>query len=342
MERLYRRGKVWWAAYQDASGRPHRRSLFTIDRAEAATRLRDARKSQTHEAPPAKGLGKAIGEMLAMKQNAATALAYRYKGGQLIRVFGDHLDINDITRAKVADYCKQRLDEGAARHTIHKELVVLRQTLKEAASRNEYAGNITALVPNWKAAYTPKTRWLTPKEFAALLEALPRRRTWLMIQAYTGAELAAMKRLTWAHVDLAAGVITIPGTKRSTRHRAGVPLHPELAAYLAGLDQKKPLVEPWKAVAKHLRDACDAAGIKPRATTTDLRRTFGSWLVQAGVDLFHVSRLMGHSSTTMVARVYGQLSDASFAAAVSKLPPLGTQQVQVQPKPAKRKARNGT
>lgn len=51
-----------------------------------------------------------------------------------------------------------------------------------------------------------------------------------------------------------------------------------------------------------------------------LRRTFASWLVQAGESSFVVAQLLGHSSSTMVERVYGRLAPATLRAAVSKLP----------------------
>jgi integrase len=53
----------------------------------------------------------------------------------------------------------------------------------------------------------------------------------------------------------------------------------------------------------------------------DLRRTFGSWLVQAGVGIERVSRLLRHSDVSVTARVYAHLrpSDLADAAAVIDL-----------------------
>jgi len=70
---------------------------------------------------------------------------------------------------------------------------------------------------------------------------------------------------------------------------------------------------------RDLPAAAKRAGV-PRVTANDLRRTFASWLVQAGVSLYVVSRLLGHKSTRMVELVYGQLDDATLAAAIGKLP----------------------
>lgn len=319
MGKLFKRGDTYYADLRtEGLGKV---SLHTSDRAVAKVRLRDAELGTTSQASHApKALGHAIDEMILLKR-PVTAAFYREKAGHLFRLLGEAADINTLTRAQVAEYCTTRLREGAARHTIHKELVVLRQALKEAKLRNEFAGNVD-IVPTWKAEYEPKTRWLTPDDFAKLLSvAPPHRHPWLMIQAYTGAELGAMRRLAWEHVNLTRGVITIPGTKRTARYRTDMPLHPQLKAYLKTLDSAQPLIRPWLKVHRDMKLYCSRAGIVPPATTHDLRRTFGSWLVQAGVDLHHVARLMGNTPA-MVARVYGQTSDASYAAAIKRLPRL--------------------
>jgi integrase len=322
MGKLYKRGDTWWADYRTAANERVRVSLRTADREVARTRLRDAElgigPGGPNEAPTCQ-LGPAIDEMIAMKR-AETASSYQDHSIGLLAHFGADRDINTITRVDVVGYIAVRTNKGLSRHTIHKELVVLRQTLKEARARGNFTGTLD-VIPAYKAQYEPRRRWLTPEEFQRLLAAVPEeRRTWLMIQVYTGAELAAMQRLTWAHVDLDHGTIDVPGTKNAARYRGRVPLHGALATHLAKLDKTQPLLQPWPRVHRDLRRACIGAKLG-RVSTHDLRRTFGSWLVQAGVDILHVAKLMGNSPA-MVARVYGQTSDASYAKAINALPAL--------------------
>lgn len=52
----------------------------------------------------------------------------------------------------------------------------------------------------------------------------------------------------------------------------------------------------------------------------DLRRTFASWLKQAGVDSTVVAKLLGHTTSRMVEIVHGHLNDPTTRAAVTKLP----------------------
>lgn len=68
-----------------------------------------------------------------------------------------------------------------------------------------------------------------------------------------------------------------------------------------------------------LADKCAKASIAP-VTANDLRRTFASWLANRGVPEIVTLRLMGHTSSTMVRRVYAQLSRDTLAAAVDGLP----------------------
>jgi integrase len=55
-------------------------------------------------------------------------------------------------------------------------------------------------------------------------------------------------------------------------------------------------------------------------TPNDLRRTFGSWLAQRGVPLFHAAKLMGHGSTKMLERIYAQLAPENARDAIALLP----------------------
>ena len=51
----------------------------------------------------------------------------------------------------------------------------------------------------------------------------------------------------------------------------------------------------------------------------DLRRTFGSWLVQAGVGIERVSELLRHSDIQVTARVYAHLRTGDLVEAAETL-----------------------
>lgn len=79
------------------------------------------------------------------------------------------------------------------------------------------------------------------------------------------------------------------------------------------------MLRPWANACTDLRAACKRAGIE-RVTPHTFRHTFGSWLVQAGVNTFVVGKLMGHKDSKMVERYYGHLADKNRSDAMALLP----------------------
>jgi integrase len=64
-------------------------------------------------------------------------------------------------------------------------------------------------------------------------------------------------------------------------------------------------LRPWANVRRDLADACENAEIE-RCSPIDLRRTYASSQVEAGVPLFRSAQAMGHKDTRMLERVYGR------------------------------------
>jgi integrase len=70
---------------------------------------------------------------------------------------------------------------------------------------------------------------------------------------------------------------------------------------------------------KGMRRAVAAAGIEP-ATVRDLRRSFGTLLINAGARAESIQRLLGHSDQRMTLRTYARLLDEAQRADMEKLP----------------------
>lgn len=68
-----------------------------------------------------------------------------------------------------------------------------------------------------------------------------------------------------------------------------------------------------------LKEACAIAKINPVISFHELRHTYASHLVQAGVDLLTISRLLGHADTRITCRHYAHLVDKTLEDAVTKL-----------------------
>lgn len=252
----------------------------------------------------------------------ATLEMYAKKGGHLLRLIGN-VDVNQLQLDDIQRFINDRQAEGAKNTTIYKELVTLRKALTLARGRNKFAQDPRNIFPAFSAAYVPKRRFLDAEEFDGLLAHLAeKRRLFVVMTVYLGLRLSEALSLDWADVDLERGWVLIAGTKTQKSRRL-VPLPPALKEILSAEKSKKGRVlSPWGNVRRDLAVACEKAGIDP-VTPNDLRRTFASWLKQAGVDSFTVGKLMGHTTSRMVELVYGHLNDEAFIGAMQELPDLG-------------------
>jgi integrase len=65
--------------------------------------------------------------------------------------------------------------------------------------------------------------------------------------------------------------------------------------------------------------AATRAGISRKLTFHDLRRTYGAMLIEAGVDIYTVSRLLGHADVRITQEVYAPLCGRFMAEQAAKL-----------------------
>src|SRR5262249_13032946 len=131
----------------------------------------------------------------------------------------------------------------------------------------------------------------------------------------------------WDDIDLAVGTWSKPGgtTKQKTVH--SVPLSEAARRLLLDLRNRIPADSEWVFPSAHgdgprrdVKDAwaaaCRAGGIKG-ARVHDLRHTYASVLVSAGLSLPVIGALLGHTTPTTTAR-YAHLFDDPLRAAAER------------------------
>jgi integrase len=176
------------------------------------------------------------------------------------------------------------------------------------------------------------------RQLRAVVDQLATRdRAIVVFAAATGLRPGEWTALEWRDIDLAAGVVYVrraygdgevkaPKTRRSLR---AVPLQATALEALALLPRRidSPLVFPgarggyldlhnWRSRA--WRRAQQAAGIEPRRRVYDLRHTFATFALRAGVPTFDLCRYMG-TSLAMIERHYGHLARDAHQHAVGLL-----------------------
>jgi integrase len=128
----------------------------------------------------------------------------------------------------------------------------------------------------------------------------------IRVAFYSGLRLGELYR-----VEPADGALVLADTKNGDRR--AVPLHPRVAH----LAQHLPLTAPKITVQRAFQRARTATGLE-HLHFHDLRHSAASEMVNAGVDLFTVGRVLGHRDARSTAR-YSHLTPGKLAEAVGRI-----------------------
>ena len=167
--------------------------------------------------------------------------------------------------------------------------------------------------------------WLSQDELDRLVNAArtPEQAFLIRWYALTGARAREGSHVRLADVDLSGnGRILIPGSKTDAAVRP-VPVHRELRPHLelrvlrmqaAGMESSTPILHTRnrrsiteQQAHRWVREVAERAHLGKRVNPQMLRRTFGSILINQGMRLEAVSKLLGHSSTKVTETYYAEL-----------------------------------
>ncbi|WP_353686754.1 site-specific integrase [Thermodesulfovibrio sp. 3462-1] len=161
-----------------------------------------------------------------------------------------------------------------------------------------------------------RLRFLSKEECQTLINACdPHLRPIVICALNTGMRKSEFLNLKWDQVDLKHGFIFLDKTKNGERRE--IPINDTLRITFNGLLRRldTPYVfydpatgKPYQDVKRSFASACRRAKIQD-FRFHDLRHTFASHLVMAGVDLTTVKELLGHKTLTMTLR-YSHLHQA--------------------------------
>jgi integrase len=316
--RLVKRGNVWWMDLIH-DGIRIRRSTGTSDKEQAEGILANLRvelgKVKFFEHPREKQhtfeemMGRYLKECSAYK-SPKSAVRDRGALNHLLPVFGDMV-ITGITPKLLAGYKTQRRLERAAPATINKELQLVRHAFNLGREWEWCQDNPMQRV-SMEKTHNEVDRWLTLDEEDRLMTASsPWLREFIVFALNTGMRQGEILNLQWQDVDFTRGTLVVMKSKNGTRRT--LPLNTTVYELLAtkqasmGVPRGRVFTTPRRNelkvrfLAREFCEARDRAGI-PDFRFHDLRHTFATRLVQRGIDLYKVQRLLGHKTTHMTQR----------------------------------------
>lgn len=326
---------VWWIRYRDGEGRFRREKAGTKA---TAIKLYTKRKQQALERRKLpenlRATKCSFGELLELaienaEQQREQGAERRYKcRKQLLKDAFGALPADSITPLMISRWLlKAQKENGWRPATANRYKALISLAFRLGVESDLCEHNPARLVRRLRE-HNERTRLLSPNEEKRLRQVIerdcPEHLPELEIALNTGIRRGEQYKLTWADVNLKGRRITLPKTKNGTTRY--VPLNAVAHAAFRQLWEKSlregPVFlaeegSPLKKPRYWWDQAVKAAKLKD-FHWHDLRHTFASRCVMAGVDLRTVAQLLGHKTLQMVMR-YSHLSQSHELAAVERL-----------------------
>lgn len=209
------------------------------------------------------------------------------------------------SRQAAAHFVKDAMGKYAA-STINWSLSCLKKGLELAYDTDLIPVNYADKVKTLPVRNIRETV-LTVAQVRALSEHLNETaRAAMWISLYTGCRRGEILKITKA--DIGEDTILIHAGNTKTMKTRTIPIVAPLRPWLEFV----PLGEDFEAVKSSWRRARVAADL-PHLNFHDLRRSCATMMIAAGVDLYVVSKLLGHSSVTVTQTRYGHLQTDRIA-----------------------------
>lgn len=199
--------------------------------------------------------------------------------------------------------------------TINRSLGALKKALRMAWERGTLATDHSGLVKRLPE-HNARTTWLTLEQVGQIADhASEPVRAAIWLSVLTGCRRGEVLALRPAMIG--RDTITLPAGATKTLRTREVPIIAPARPWLAKVSADG-LGINFEGLKSGFRRAREAAGM-PHVTFHDLRRSCGTLLIQRGVSLHVVSRILGHSSTSVTERVYAHLGNKQIRAGLNEL-----------------------
>ncbi len=329
---LYKRkaSRYWWICYQDPFGKMQYESSRSTSRKDAEYLLTCRKKAvgegKTPEIKRIKNhsFRELAGEYLRWAERQRYFPTKKILVGQLVEVFGNY-SLRGFNSRLIEQYQTERLQRNKPA-TVNRVVTILKHMFTKAVEWEMVEEDTLKKVRRVKLLKEPpgRLRFLSKEETQALIEACsPHLKPIVVTALNTGMRRGEILGLRWEQVDLKHGFILLDVTKNGERRE--IPINATLRATLESIphgpesehvftDRNGRL---FKGIKRSFKTALGRAGISD-FRFHDLRHTFASQLVMAGVDITTIKELLGHKTLTMTLR-YAHLAPSHKVNAVRVL-----------------------
>lgn len=230
--------------------------------------------------------------------------------------------ISQITEEKFQDYLNHRIsDDKITLNTANRIISSIKAWLNFAVRRKVIFNNPVKEFKKYRPPQNPP-KFLTKDEIERILMAAKNTRLYAPIftALYTGMRKKELYTLEWQDIDFEQDTIMVKNkdgfTTKSKKFRS-IPLHNKLKEFLLPLRKEAGKCFNETNHKHSLPDIIEEAKLKGIGFH-HFRHTFASHLALAGVDLYTIAQILGHSSIA-VTQQYAHLTKGHTKTAVEKL-----------------------
>lgn len=321
-----------WIRWTGADGKQKKESTKTTLKTEAEYLLSVKRKAAMEGIIPDRNkkavlFSAFMKDYLVSSEHQKAYESKKFRVDLLLKEFGD-IPISTFSIKAVEQYQSKRLKEGKKPASVNKELATLKHMLSKAVEWEMVSEEAVkgALKVKLLQENNRRLRYLSKDESATLIGKCTKHLRPMVVAALnTGMRRGEIFGLTWDRVDLRHGFILLSTSKNGERRE--IPINATLRAQfeelaLDNVDGHRFVFhekdgKPYDSVKRSFKTACDDAKIAD-FHFHDLRHTFASQLVMAGVDLTTLKELLGHKDIKMTLR-YAHLAPSHKLRAVELL-----------------------
>ena len=326
-----KRTGIKYVSYTDPSGRRVRRSLGTKNKSVAtikAATVLDNKDVRDADRPSLDTFLSRYRTFLKATKSKQTAEIFETAWRKL-NDFKKITKLEEISPVLLDDFQIKQKEDGKGNAGINRTTRAIRTAMAQA----EYWRIIAP--QDWRRIVKlrenkSRVEFHTPEEIRRILSVCPSA-AWelvVLLGSFAGLRRGEIAALKWADVDYKNNQLYVAANK--TENFRFVPLNEDLRKKLEIAQptaKSEFVVEIGSTEARTSKDYLTTyyshftRKLPFRCHMHKLRHTFASQLVQNGVDLYTVSKLLGHSSIKMT-EIYAHLSPRSLFDAVKLLPKL--------------------
>ena len=245
-----------------------------------------------------------------------TRKAFMVTFGMLERHFGN-VRITEITTQELERFFTKRIKEASV-YAARRDYINLSSAFNKAVRDKQLKENPCHGIGKIRIP-EKLPLFLTPEEFHVLLTTIDKAdiRDLVEFAGNTGLRQMELLTLEWNQVNLADGIVILDNRVHLTKSKRvrTVPLNKKAQEILTRRKEiaetefvftlnHKPITQD--SITKIFKRYVVRAKLNPKLSFHSLRHTFASWLVQRGVSIYQVSKLLGHSSVNVTA-IYSHL-----------------------------------